>query len=1037
MKRTVIAALLFAAAGPARADLGPFSVARLGMPSLADSATGAGISVVVGDGEIWSSADEVSWTQRVAGSPGRRLAAVAHGGGRFVALGSGPSGGFALVSSDGAAWTEVGVPASAFDVVYGAGQFVAVASNRVLRSPDGMQWTSTTLPSPWSVLSVAYGGGQFVAVGFGHRLLTSPDAVSWTDRTANVPATLSYLGGVAWTGSRFVVVGQGGIVVSPDGVLWQQTSTISYDAVAAGDGVVVAVNFSHYAFSATGESWTTSSFPQAAGVAQGAIEVSFGSGRFVAVGAFGSLRTSLDGTSWTNRTLPASRFMRAVAHDGTRFCATAAYGAAMTSTDGLAWTSGPGPSGDTYAVAATGARFVSAGSTGNSGRFHVSTDCSVWTPASWTPPAGSNGSFFEDVAQGAGRLVAVGSRFTAIGEEPLVATSTDGGDSWVTVPSGLGAFQGSLWSVAYGNGRFTAAGRRVSSGEPPVTTSTDGVAWSSVPSAGFESGTTVSSIVYGAGLFVAAGSGIWTSTDGLSFTRRIPQGDVFNAVQYSAGRFVAVGGALSGQGVVSVSTNGIDWTVVQRPLRPLRGVGFSQAPAADRVAAVGDSIVLQAPGYVPLLTLDTLPAPEAGQQATVTLRLSAPAVDPVTVAYQTSDQTAVAPLDYTAVAGVVTMPSGASEQPIPVPLTIDGLPEGEETFRMVVAQVTGAVPQATGATVTIVDTPTISADDAATPEGNAGSVTAGLMVSLSHPSTVPVTVAYATGGGTAAPGVDYTPASGTLTFAPGTTGLPAPVNVLGDTAIEADETFTLSLSSPTSASFVDASAEALIQDDDAPSLARRELAHGMLVRDDFASPAGEDAFRIAQAPRSSYEVVVDAIAGDAVPVALERLAADNATVLGTAAPAGTGASVSLRWLNPAAATVANQHVRVHAACAAACGPDDVYRLRTYETTLRAPRFSNVGVQVTLLVLQNPSANPAEGVAYFWAAEGSLLQAHPFTLAPRQTLVVNAASLPGLNGRSGSVTIAHTAPYGVLAGKAVALEPATGFSFDTPLSPRPR
>jgi hypothetical protein len=1039
MKRTVIAALLFAVAGPARADLGPFSVARLGMPTLADSATGAGITVVVGDGgEIWSSADAVSWTQRVAGTPGRRSSAVAHGGGTFVALGSGPSGGFALVSPDGAAWTEVAVPASVFDVAYGAGQFVAVASNRVLRSPDGLQWTSTTLPSSWSVLSVAYGGGQFVAVGFGRRVLTSPDAVNWIDRTANVPAALSYLAGVAWTGSRFVVVGQGGIVVSPDGVQWQQASTVSYDAVAAGDGVVVAVNFSHYGFSATGESWTTATFPTAAGTPPGAIEVSFGSGRFVAVGVGGSLRTAADGTSWTNRTLPASRSLRAVAHDGTRFCATASYGAAMTSTDGLAWTSGTGPSGVADAVVATGARFVSAGSAGNSGRFHVSADCSVWTPASWTPPAGSNGSFFQDAAQGAGRLVAVGSRFTPTGEEPLVATSSDGGDSWVTVPSGLGGFQGSLWSVAYGNGRWTAAGRRVSTGEPPVTTSTDGVAWSSVSAAGFESGTTVSSIVYGGGLFVAAGSGIWTSTDGLSFTRRVPQGDVFNAVRYSAGRFVAVGGALSGQaGIVSVSTNGIDWTVAQRPPRNLWGVAFSQAPAADRVAVVGDSIVLQAPGYVPLLTLDALPAPEAGQQATVTLRLSAPAVDPVMVAYQTSDQTAVAPLDYTAVAGVVTMPPGASEQPIPVPLAVDGLLEGAETFRVVVAQVTGAVPQASGATVTIVDTPTIAADDAATPEGDAGPVTAGLMVYLSHPSAVPVTVAYATGGGTATPGVDYTAASGTLTFTPGETGLLTPSNVLGDAAVEPDETFGLMLTAPTNASIVAPAAEALIQDDDAPSLGQRELAHGMLVREDFAAPAGEDVFRIAQGPRASYEVVVDAVAGDAAPVLLDRLAADNATVLATGVPVGTGAGVSLRFRNGASAAVANQHLRLRAACGPACDAGDVYRVRAYETTLRAPRFSNVGGQVTLLVLQNPSASAVEGVAYFWTASGALLLAHPLALAPRQTLVVNAASLPALVGRSGSLTVAHTAPYGVLAGKAVALEPATGFGFDTPLAPRPR
>jgi hypothetical protein len=34
-----------------------------------------------------------------------------------------------------------------------------------------------------------------------------------------------------------------------------------------------------------------------------------------------------------------------------------------------------------------------------------------------------------------------------------------------------------------------------------------------------------------------------------------------------------------------------------------------------------------------------------------------------------------------------------------------------------------------------------------------------------------------------------------------------------------------------------------------------------------------------------------------------------------------------------------------------------------------------------------------------------------------------------------MSIAHDARYGDLTGKTVALEPATGFSFDTPLVPR--
>ncbi|MET0554302.1 MAG: Calx-beta domain-containing protein [Vicinamibacteria bacterium] len=1035
MKPRALASLLvLAAAVPSRADLGPLSVARLGMTSLTDSATGAGVSVVVGDGgEIWSSADTVSWTQRVGGAPGHRLSAVTFGGGRFVAVGTGPAGARALVSDDGGAWTPVALPSAPLDVAHGADQFVAVAGNRVLRSPDGLQWTAASLPSSWSVLSVAYGGGQFVAVGFDRRLLTSPDAVTWTDRSANVPAAMSFLAGVTWSGQRYVVVGQGGIVVSTDGVAWQRVSTISYDAVAAGAAGVVAVNFSSYAWSPTGESWTTSVFPFVSGVAPGAVEVS-GSSGFVTVGVAGSLRTSADGLSWTNRTLPASRWLRAVAHDGTRFCAAGSYSGGASSLDGVTWTNTPGPGGDTYALLSTGARFVSAGVAGNQARIAFSTDCATWTFPPWTPPPSS---FFEDIGQGAGRLVAVGSRFAVTGEEPIVATSSDEGSSWTAVSSGLGAFPGALWSVAHGNGLWVAAGRRVDVGPPPLTTSPDGVTWTGAAGTGLESGTTVSGLAYGAGLFVAAGSGIWTSTDGSTWTRRVPPVDTYSAVSYSAGRFVAVGGAGSGQGVVAVSPDGIDWTVVERPSRNLRAVAFAQAPALDRLAIVGDSIVLQAPGYVPVLTLEAPAVPEAAQQATVTLRLSAPAVDPVTLAYFTSDLTAAAGLDYTAIAGTVTFAPGTSERTLQTPVAVDGLEEGDETFRLSIGPVAGASVPAGHADVTIVDTPTIVADDAATPEGNTGASPAGLAVRLSHPSAQPVTVAYATGGGTAIAGVDYTAAAGTLTFAPGTATLPVPANVLGDTAIEPDETFGLSLSSPTGASLVDASADAVIQDDDAPPLAQREIAHGMTVRDDFGDPAGADTYRLAQASRASYELVVDAVAGDVLPLVIERLAADNATVLDAGLPTGTGAAVSLRWANGAAGTVANQHLRVRAACAAACTLDDVYRLRAYETTLRAPRFSNVGGQVTLLVLQNPSPSSVAGTAYFWAADGSLLQAQAVALAPRQTLVLNAAGLAGLNGRSGSITVAHSAPYGVLAGKAVALEPATGFGFDTPLAPRPR
>jgi multidrug resistance efflux pump len=39
------------------------------------------------------------------------------------------------------------------------------------------------------------------------------------------------------------------------------------------------------------------------------------------------------------------------------------------------------------------------------------------------------------------------------------------------------------------------------------------------------------------------------------------------------------------------------------------------------------------------------------------------------------------------------------------------------------------------------------------------------------------------------------------------------------------------------------------------------------------------------------------------------------------------------------------------------------------------------------------------------------------------------------GQSGTITVDHLGRYGEVTGKAVALEPATGFSFDTPLVPK--
>ena len=115
--------------------------------------------------------------------------------------------------------------------------------------------------------------------------------------------------------------------------------------------------------------------------------------------------------------------------------------------------------------------------------------------------------------------------------------------------------------------------------------------------------------------------------------------------------------------------------------------------------------------------------------------------------------------------------------------------------------------------------------------------------------------------------------------------------------------------------------------------------------------------------------------------------------------------------------------------------NDAYELRAFDTTCAIPRFNNSGTQNTVLLLQNPADYTISGNAFFWNTSGTQVGAPaPFSLGPRQTLVLNTAGV--VPGASGAVTITQDGRFGDLQGKSVALEPSTGFSFDTPMVYRP-
>jgi hypothetical protein len=225
-----------------------------------------------------------------------------------------------------------------------------------------------------------------------------------------------------------------------------------------------------------------------------------------------------------------------------------------------------------------------------------------------------------------------------------------------------------------------------------------------------------------------------------------------------------------------------------------------------------------------------------------------------------------------------------------------------------------------------------------------------------------------------------------------------------------------------------------------------ELSHGYrslqdLTPDDCPPNCFPDTdnYLISQKPFSSYEAVVDSTSGDIGPtLEVDRIVTATSTVVQSSVPIGVGFSRSLRWMNTAATEDNTQAVRVRSGqCTTNCGPDDVYFIRGYETTYSIPRFNNAGTQVTVLLLQNPTNYTINGNIYFWSINSVLVATQAFTLTAHQVQVLNTATIPTANGIGGSVTIANDGRYGDLSAKTVALEPATGFSFDSPALPRVR
>jgi hypothetical protein len=244
-----------------------------------------------------------------------------------------------------------------------------------------------------------------------------------------------------------------------------------------------------------------------------------------------------------------------------------------------------------------------------------------------------------------------------------------------------------------------------------------------------------------------------------------------------------------------------------------------------------------------------------GDTQTFSVTLSHPSSKTVTVTAATDDGTAATPTDYTGVGELLTFLPGQTSKTVNVTVLDDLIDEANESYAVNVHGPTNAVIGTASGTGTIIDDDTDPTIDVTPvdPSVGEGAGPAAFTVTLSQASAKTVTVSWSTSHGTAT-GADYTGQSPTmLTFNPGQTSKPISVPITNDTLDEANETFVVSLSSPSESYIGTGSTTVTITDDDAtPTLS---------VSD--ASDVAEVSGGVVQ----GYTVTLSAASGQTVQVA--------------------------------------------------------------------------------------------------------------------------------------------------------------------------
>lgn len=452
---------------------------------------------------------------------------------------------------------------SVFQTLFFLGMWTAAAAQTDLHWSD-----QSRLIGKDDLSGIAWTGSRYVAVGDNGTILTSQDGIAWQAGDSVTPGSFNW---VIWTGTQVIAFSKGKRptwVSSPDGAVWS-SHTIPDGRLNAsvwtGSQIVAAGDSGAIESSSDLKTWTNRVYP----VKRNLRAIVWTGTRIVAVGDSGAIVTSTNLKDWSAPASPTTGNLLSVLWTGTVLAALDDAGMVFTSQDGTAWTASSPVTNDITNIVWTGALLVA---TGPGGLRLTSPDGITWTEKRGYP--------------GIGRVVHGDNLAYAIGIYDTVLYTSADGVSWTSMPAPTGS--GRFNDLTFSNGRLVIVGdsltvitvdssgatalrwkgaipelyrvARTSKGlvavgdKGAMITSLNGIAWQrySVPTQ-----FALDIVASTDSLFVVSdGSGIYTSPDGISWTKRNPANQNLNDIVWSGNQLVMVGF----NGCVLTSPDGITWT---------------------------------------------------------------------------------------------------------------------------------------------------------------------------------------------------------------------------------------------------------------------------------------------------------------------------------------------------------------------------------------------------------------------------------------------------------------------------------------------